>query len=97
MTLKQAISRLKIWNLPIKDKQIVSVREYTIIELSYSDGSGSYHRVNHGFNAFELMGILNHVIIDLHEMHNHPTRYKTVTRKGINKNGNSFTITKKDE
>jgi hypothetical protein len=95
MNLKQQISRLKSLNLPKSEKQITRIREYTIIDIEYEDHTRSLHRVNIGFTAYELLGLLEHVRLDLHQQFTHPEQFKTVTRKG--EHNTKFNIKKKDE
>jgi hypothetical protein len=40
------------------DKQVISKRKWTIEHITFNDGSTALSRINDGFNAFELMGLL---------------------------------------
>jgi hypothetical protein len=39
-------------------KEIIKKRTYTIEQITYIDGNTELKRVNDGFNALELMGLL---------------------------------------
>ena len=40
------------------DKQVISKRKWTVEHITFNDGSTALSRINDGFNAFELMGLL---------------------------------------
>ena len=40
------------------DKQIISKRKWIVEHITYSDGTTAISRTNDGFNAYELMGVL---------------------------------------
>ena len=42
------------------DKKIILKQKYTVEHITYNDGTTAMSRINDGFTAFELMGILEY-------------------------------------
>jgi hypothetical protein len=40
------------------DKQVITKRKWTVEHITYNDGTSAISRTNDGFNAYELMGVL---------------------------------------
>ena len=40
------------------NKQIISKRKWIVEHITYNDGTTAISRTNDGFNAYELMGVL---------------------------------------
>jgi hypothetical protein len=73
----------------IEDRELTQTRTYTIEEYTFNDGSVSMKRVNDGFTAFELLGLLGFVKDEILSQVKGYMTPDTVVRKVIKNDINS--------
>ena len=65
------------------DKKIITKRKWIVEHITYHDGTTSLSRTNDGFNAFELMGLLELSKDDIIDHIKGNVKPEIITRKAI--------------